>query len=67
MDIVELLEAYQNFAHVRFRDGREDTVALRNSALYPRQSQQVSGQEDNLPSSSETEPTDSQEDSNAGT
>ena len=39
VDIVELLEANSNFAHVRFRDGREDTVALRNLAPFPRESQ----------------------------
>ena len=56
VDVVELLEANPNFAHVRFRDGREDTVALRNLAPYPRQSDQ----EDTLPSS-EAEPLDSKE------
>ena len=53
VDVVELLEATPNFAHVRFRDGREDTVALRNLAPYPRRDGPVSGKEDTLPSPKE--------------
>ena len=35
VDVVELLEATPNYAHVKFPDGREDTVALRNLAPFP--------------------------------
>lgn len=40
VDVVELLEATPNYAHVKFPDGREDTVALRNLAPYPRSSKE---------------------------
>ena len=36
VDVVELLEATPNYAHVKFPNGREDTVALKNLAPYPR-------------------------------
>ena len=38
VDVVELLEATPAYAHVKFPDGREDTVALRNLAPYPNSS-----------------------------
>ena len=33
---VELLEANPSYAHIRFKDGREDTVAIGDLARYPR-------------------------------
>ena len=35
VDTVELLEANPSYAHVRFRDGHEDTVSLRHLAPLP--------------------------------
>ena len=61
VDVVKLLEANQNFAHVRFRDGREDTVALRNLAPYPRRSEIAPNERDALPSPTEAESSDLQE------
>ena len=55
VDVVELLEANQNFAHVRFHDGREDTVALRNLAPCPRRGEQMPGKDESLLSPDATE------------
>ena len=35
IDVIELLEAAPTYAHVRFKDGHEDTVALRHLAPCP--------------------------------
>ena len=40
VDVVKLLEATPNYAHIKFPDGREDTVALRNLAPYPSSSKE---------------------------
>ena len=36
VEVVELIEANPSYAHIRFLDGREDTVSLRNLAPCPR-------------------------------
>ena len=41
MDEAELIEANPQYAHVRFNNGRETTVSLRNLAPHP---QQVNGE-----------------------
>ena len=45
VDTVELLEATPTYAHVKFKDGHEDTVALRHLAPCPSQSVKESVEE----------------------
>ena len=63
VDLVDLLEINPQYALIRHPDGREDTVALRNLAPYPR-GEEV--QEDkNDPATDMQPPTDVQSSSEA--
>lgn len=61
VDEVELIEANPQYAHIRFPDGREDTVNLRDLAPYPSYSatdapEQVSDNVDSISPEREVEP-----------
>ena len=45
VEVVELMEVNLTYAHVKFSDGREDTVALRNLAPIPSQVQDETSSE----------------------
>ena len=59
VEVVELREANSTHARIRFRDGREDSVALRHLARFPRSDRSQDSAENVLPDVSSTNPTSS--------
>ena len=59
VEVVELLEANPTHARIRHRDGREDSVALKHLARFPRSDPPQDSAENILPDVSSTNPTPS--------
>ena len=65
VDEVELLEAYPNFAQVRFPDGRESTISVSDLAPCPKTNKDASEVSDSLSLESQENVTSAQPESNA--
>ena len=55
VEVVELMEVNPTYAHVKFSNGREDTVALRNLAPLPCKVQDSIAEEDRVTTGKDTE------------